>query len=164
MTKKLGLALAMLLALGLGGCGDDDGGGEGTGTNGGGGSGSAGRTGSSGTGSAGRGTAGSGTGTGTGTGTGGDNVFGNYDCSGTPAAGSCDQALCGLQEAYDSIQSSCSGAGAPAFCDAIGDCILDLSNCFEDACPSGDMATAEASTCVSEYLTCIQGATSMAGG
>jgi hypothetical protein len=150
MTKTLGLVLTMLLALGLGGCGDDDGGDEGGGN-------------ASGAGNGARAGSGSGSRAGSGSGSGsGDGVFSNYDCDGAAASGTCDQAICALESAYDSLQMGCGGGAANAFCDAVGDCILELTDCFEGACPTGSMATAAATSCVSTYLTCIQNATGAA--
>jgi len=139
------LVLACVATMGLAACGDDD---DDDGSSG---------SGSSGSGSSGNNAGSSATGS---AGMGGDNVFADYDCGDTSANGTCDQAICALEMAYDQIQTSCTGSGAgQGICDNIAMCIRNLADCFGPACPSGSTATQAALTCVQTYTTCAFSAT-----
>jgi hypothetical protein len=72
--------------------------------------------------------------------------------------------LCALEAAYEATQNNCgTGSGAAGFCDGIAQCIAELADCFEPACPTGSTATAAASSCVMTYTSCITGALGMGG-
>jgi hypothetical protein len=109
----------------------------------------------------GNGTTGMGGGTSTATGSTGIGVAAGYEC-GSTAAGSCDQIICGLNDAYTQSRTnaSCTGAGT-AICDAFSTCIESFRTCFQPLCPAGTASPSpEALTCATNYSTCATSALS----